>query len=193
MRRWLVGALRLQLREVEELGLGRGIDPIRTAGHPVVVDEVPEHEVGPKRGRRVARGGVGEGEQHAIPRVVAGLEHGLGVAAELLHPRAAAPVAGAEPVDEAPEPRAHVRGQPAQRDIERRVDQHVEAGGGGHGGLGVSAWYIDAISERGSMTMKPWKLTAGSLALIAALAAALPVWAQAPIKIGASMSDRKSV
>ena len=40
------------------------------------------------------------------------------------------------------------------------------------------------------MTMKAWKLTAGSLALTAVLAGALPVQAQAPapIKIGASMS-----
>jgi branched-chain amino acid transport system substrate-binding protein len=40
------------------------------------------------------------------------------------------------------------------------------------------------------MTMKAWKLTAGSLALTAMLAGALPVQAQAPapIKIGASMS-----
>src|ERR1700694_1061463 len=48
----------------------------------------------------------------------------------------------------------------------------------------------EAISRRGSMTMKAWKLTAGSLALTAVLAGALPVLAQAPapIKIGASMS-----
>src|SRR4029453_18846016 len=48
----------------------------------------------------------------------------------------------------------------------------------------------EAISRRGSMTMKAWKLTAGSLALTAMLAGALPVQAQAPapIKIGASMS-----
>ena len=40
------------------------------------------------------------------------------------------------------------------------------------------------------MTMTAWKLTAGSLALTAVLAATLPVQAQAPapIKIGASMS-----
>src|SRR5687768_4362984 len=40
------------------------------------------------------------------------------------------------------------------------------------------------------MTMKAWKLTAGSLALTAVLAGALPVLGQAPapIKIGASMS-----
>src|SRR6188474_1170132 len=38
------------------------------------------------------------------------------------------------------------------------------------------------------MTMKAWKLTAGSLAATAVLAGALPVQAQVPIKIGASMS-----
>ena len=126
--------LRLQLLEVEELGLGRRVHPIRAARHPVVVDEVPEHEVGRSVVDAVARGGVGEGEQDPVPRVLARLEDGLGAAAELLHPRPAAPVAGAEPIDEAPEPRPHVRGQRAQRAVERRVDQHVEAGGRGHGG-----------------------------------------------------------
>ena len=133
MGRWLVGDLRLQLLEVEELGLGRGVQAIRAPRHPVVVDEVPEHEVGPEHLRPVPRGGVGEGEQDPVPRVLARLEDGLGVAAELLHPRPATPVAGAEPIDEAPEPRAHVRGQRAQRAVERRVDQHVEADGRGHG------------------------------------------------------------
>ena len=56
----------------------------------------------------VARGGVGEGEQDPVPRVLARLEDGLGAAAELLDPRPATPLAGAQPIDEAPEPRARV-------------------------------------------------------------------------------------
>ena len=64
-------------------------------------------------------------------------------------------------------------------------------------GLGCYKWgplqpadrrLSEAISRRGSMTMKAWKLTAGSLALTAVLAGAMPAQAQAPIKVGASIS-----
>ena len=139
MRRRLGDLLRFQLLEVEELGFRRRVHPQRPAGYAVVGHEVPQHEVRPEGRRAVACGGVREGEEDPITGVLAGLEHGLRAAAQLLDSGAAAPLAGAEPVDETAEARTGVGREGAQRRVERRVDQHIEVRRCTHGaGLSVS-------------------------------------------------------
>ena len=77
VRRRLVDQLGLQLLEVQELGLGGRIDARRAAGHPIVMDEIPDLQMREERVGGVARGGVRQGEQDAVAVVLAGLERGL--------------------------------------------------------------------------------------------------------------------